>query len=216
MACSLPGTAVALQDFAPARLVGEDGSPLKATEVGTAEAMVFAYPYAGVPCFLINLGAKRAHAHGLTSSDDGGYTNPPGVGRAGNLVAFVAICTHQLTYPTPSISYLRYASTASELATAPGRIVCCAHGSVFDPAEGGQKISGPAPNPLLPVRLAYDPANDGLTATGTVGEKFLQRFFQNYKAELIERFGPGGYRQQVTGTTTAIALGRYSRRVPAC
>lgn len=213
---SLPGFAGPLADFAPATLVREDGSPLKASDVGTDEAMVFAYPYRGIPCFLINLADRTPRARELTSPDGDAYTNPEGVGRGRRLVAFVAICTHQLSYPTPQTSVLRYAASGSALAGNPGRIVCCAHGSVFDPADGARKVSGPAPGPLVPVRLAHDPASDGLTATGTVDEKFFQRFFDAYKGDLIERFGPGVYRQEVGQTTQAVPLSRYSSLVATC
>lgn len=205
-----------IEDFAPAKLVKEDGSPLKASEIGAGEAMVFAYPFNGIPCYLINLGDKTGHAVPLASTEDGDYTSPMGVGKNSNLVAFVAICTHQLSYPLPQISYLRYAATGSELAGSPGKIVCCAHGSVYDPAQGAKKVSGPAPSALLPVRLAYDPATDTLTATGAVGQNFFQRFFKNFKGDLIERFGPGNYRQEVGETTKTVPLSKYSAIVPAC
>lgn len=208
--------AAPIEDYASIALVHPDGAPLKASEVGTDEALVFAYPLKGIPCYLINLGDRVATTRTFTSPDDGDYTNPPGVGPKGNLVAFVAICTHQLSYPTPVASYLRYAAAASDLGGGPGRIVCCAHGSVYDPAQGGVRVSGPAPNPLMPVHLAWDAASDELTATGAVGRRFFERFFKNFKGELIERHGPGAYRQEVEGTTTAIPLSEYSQLVPDC
>lgn len=211
-----PALAGPIESFAPARLVKGDGSPLKASDVGTDEALVFAYPYEGIPCFLINLGAQHPQSLNLASPDDGDYTSPAGVGNAGSLIAFVAICTHQLSYPKPDISVIRYAASDSALAHAPSRIVCCAHGSVFSPANGGQHVAGPARNPLQPVQLAYDPATDGLTATGAVGEKFFQRFFDAYKSDLIERFGPGKYRRPVDNTSKAIPLSQYSKVVSDC
>lgn len=216
LAPGLAAWAGPIADYAPARLVGEGGLPLKAAEVGADEALVFAYPYVGIPCYLINLGARRVRVQERVSPDDGAYRNPQGVGQAANLVAFIAVCTHQMSYPTPEASYLRYAASGSTLAGAPGRIVCCAHGSIFDPADGAQKVAGPAPNPLLPVRLAHDPQSDGLSATGTIGENFFKRFFATYKADLIERFGPGGYRQPVAAETLALPLSRYARLVSDC
>lgn len=216
LASSLRGFAGELTSHAPARLVKADGTPLRAAEVGTDEAMVFAYPYAGIPCFLINLGAHRVRTDTRKSPDDGDYVNPPGVGPQGNLVAFVAICTHQLTYPNRRLSVLRYAARGSELAGAPCRIVCCAHGSVFDPADGARRVSGPAPAALVPVRLTYDAASDGLSATGTVADKFLQRFFGVYKGELIEDFGPGAYRRSVGAQTRTVTLSEYSKLISAC
>lgn len=216
LAQGMASWAAPIEDYARIPLVHPDGSPLKASEVPPDEAMVFAYPLKGIPCYLINLGSKEATTQTLTSPDDGEYTNPPGVGPKGNLVAFVAICTHQLSYPTPVTSYLRYAASGSELGGGPGRIVCCAHGSVYDPAQGAMRVSGPTQNPLMPVRLAHDPATDELAATGAVGRKFFERFFQNFKGELIERFGPGVYRHNVEESSVAVPLSTYSRQVPAC
>ncbi len=201
---------------APARLLRADGSPLKAAGVPPDEALVFAYPYRGVPCFLIRLGTSAHPPATLVSPDDGSYACPPAVGPGARLVAFVAICPHQLSYPTPEVSVIRYASAASPVAAAPGRIVCCAHGSVYDPAAGAVRVSGPAPGPLLPVRLDYDADTDGITATGAVGDKFLARFFAAYKSELIDRFGPGGYRVPVGPTSTATPLDQYSAHVSSC
>lgn len=216
LAPGLGAWAAEVQDHPHARLVQADGSPLKASAVPTDEALVFAYPYAGVPCYLVNLGERHGSAQALTSPDEGEYTSPAGVGEDGQLVAFIAICTHQLSYPTPQVSHLRYAAHGSALAGAAGLIVCCAHGSVFDPAAGGQPVDGPAPGPLLPVRLQHDPDSDGLTATGTVADAFLQRFFDAYKGDLIDRFGPGAYRQPVGEHTEVQPLSDYARRVTSC
>lgn len=216
LAQGLAAWAGPIEDYARTALVHPDGAPLRASEVGTSEAMVFAYPLKGIPCYLINLGERKPAVRTLASPDDGEYANPEGVGPGGSLVAFVAICTHQLSYPTPQASYLRYAAAGSELAGAPGRIVCCAHGSVYDPAQGGMRVSGPSEHPLVPVRLDWDRASDGLFATGAVGRRFFERFFKTFKGELIERHGPGVYRQEVEGGAVTVPLSRYSRTVPAC
>ncbi len=202
--------------FPAAKLTNKAGVPLKGAEVPVGEAQVFAYPVAGVPCFLINLGDKPSQSNVALKSDDGDYTWQGGVGPKGQFVAFVAICTHQLSYPQPEVSYLRYAASGSELAGGPGRIVCCAHGSVFDPAEGSKVVSGPAPMPLLPVSLVYDPVSDELSADGIMGMEFVKRFFKSYKADLNARFGPGGYRQEVGAKTACVPLSEYSSVVPAC
>jgi len=202
--------------FPPAKLTNKIGIPLKTTEIPTGEAMVFAYPVAGVPCFLINLGDKTSKANPKLAGEKDEYDWAGGVGPNGNIVAFVAICTHQMSYPQPEVSYMRYAAEGSELAGAPGRIVCCAHASVFDPAEGARPVTGPATFPLLPVRLAYDPVSDELSADGILGMDYIRRFFKTYKGDLNARYGPGGYRQPVEGKTIALPLSKYSEIVPAC
>lgn len=208
--------AAGTQRYDAARLVHVDGSPLKSADVPLDEAMVFAYPYRGVPCFLINLGDRRPRTERRSSPEDGDYMNPAGVGREGNLVAFVAICTHQSSYPRQPISVIRYETSGSALAGRPGQIVCCAHGSVFDPADGAQRVAGPAMYPLLPVELAWDPATDGLQAVGTVAETYLERFFKAFRPELIDGYGPGGYRQPVGEAVRAVRLSEYSAVVSTC
>ena len=57
---------------------------------------------------------------------------------------------------------------------------------------GAKVVIGPAPMPLMPVRLVYDPGTDELSADGIMGMAYIKRFFTTYKADLIARFGPGG------------------------
>lgn len=202
--------------FPAAKLTNKIGIPLKATEIPTNEAMVFSYPVAGVPCFLINLGDKSGQATPGLDREGDKYNWAGGVGPHGQFVAFVAICTHQMSYPQQEVSYLRFADDGSELAGGPKRIVCCAHASVFDPSKGASVVSGPATFPLLPIRLAYDPVSDELSADGIMGMDFIKRFFSIYKRDLIAKYGPGGYRQPIEGKTIAMPLSQYSEAVPAC
>lgn len=202
--------------FPAAKLVNKIGIPLKASEIPTNEALVFSYPVAGVPCFLINLGKDSGKTMAKMAGESEAYDYAGGVGPHGQYVAFVAICTHQMSYPQQEVSYLRFAAEGSEIAGAPKRIVCCAHASVFDPAQGAKPLSGPATFPLLPVRLIYDPVSDELAADGVMGMDFIKRFFGTYKRELIAKYGPGGYRQPIEGKTIALPLSQYSEAVPAC
>ncbi|MCE5233893.1 MAG: Rieske (2Fe-2S) protein [Mizugakiibacter sp.] len=203
-----PSLADGIQDYPGAKLVDAQGAPLKASELATDQAYLFHYPFNGVPCFLINLGKAGA--------DDGRHARPGGAGTSGRLVSYVAICTHQLSYPNRATSVIRYAAEGSELAGKPGMIVCCAHGSVFDPSAGARKVSGPAEQPLVAVRLQHDPSDDSLSATGIAGSELIGRFFNAYKADLIAQYGPGVYRQSVGDTATAVPLDSYSGVVPRC
>ncbi|NWG87262.1 MAG: Rieske 2Fe-2S domain-containing protein [Hydrogenophilaceae bacterium] len=204
------------EPFPAAKLTNKIGIPLKASEIPTNEALVFSYPMAGIPCFLINLGKNSGKAIANLAGENEPYDYAGGVGPEGQYVAFVAICTHQMSYPQEEVSYLRFAAEGSEIAGAPQRIVCCAHASVFDPAQGGKPISGPATFPLLPVHLSYDPVSDELVADGIMGRDFIKRFFTTYKRELIAKYGPGGYRLPIEGKAAALPLSQYSAAVPAC
>jgi Rieske Fe-S protein len=58
---------------------------------------------------------------------------------SGDFVAYSAVCTHQ----------------ACTVAYQKGRLACPCHGSVFDPANGAEVVSGPAQSPLeeIPVEV---------------------------------------------------------------
>ena len=188
-------------DFPPVRLTDAKGVPLKAAAVTSQEAYVFHYPYRSLPCFLINLG-KRAAASG-------------GAGKGKNIVAYVAVCSHQLSFPEKELSVIRYTAKKSEFAD-PGMIVCCAHGSVFDPADGAKRLRGESSEPLVAVRLKHDPASDGLYATGLSGMDVIDRFYTINKRRFIAEYGPGVYREAVGDSSPAILLSKHSALISAC
>lgn len=202
-------------DFPRARLTDARGAPLKASALAKDEAYVFHFPFRSLPCFLIDLG-KPAPSQQELNSESGSYTWPGGVGKDKSLVAYVAVCTHQLAYAAKDGSQIRYAAGNSALAGRPGTIVCCAHASVFDPATGAQRVHGEARDPLLPVRLEIDPADDGLYASGLAGIQLVERFFTTYKRELISEYGPGVYREPVADRTAAVPLSKYAASVGDC
>lgn len=208
-------SAVSMRDCPPAKLVDANGVPLRASSLTRAQAYVFHYPFRAVPCFLIKLGQARV-AGPLTDGEGGDRRLAGDAGERHQLVSYVAVCTHQLSYASTAASVIRYAADDSELAGTPGMIVCCAHGSVFDPAAGARMVSGPADQPLIPIRLEFDPLDDSVTATGIGESTLIDRFFAAYKSDLIVEYGPGAYRQPVGETTTAMLLDQFSAIVPSC
>ena len=60
--------------------------------------------------------------------------------QSGDFVAYSAICTHQ----------------GCTVAYQDGQLACPCHGSVFDPANGGAVVNGPAQTPLpeIPVKVS--------------------------------------------------------------
>ena len=60
--------------------------------------------------------------------------------RGGDLVAYTAVCSHE----------------GCTVAYKDGRLVCPCHGSVFDPANNGRVVRGPARLPLRKVRIAVE------------------------------------------------------------
>ena len=57
---------------------------------------------------------------------------------SGDFVAYSAICTHQQC----TVAYKN------------GQLACPCHGSVFDPADGGAVVNGPAQTPLAEIPVA--------------------------------------------------------------
>ncbi len=53
--------------YSRARLIDAEGAPIRAKEVPVERNLIFLYPYASTPCFLLNLGrpAKAAARLGL-------------------------------------------------------------------------------------------------------------------------------------------------------
>jgi arsenite oxidase small subunit len=204
------------KDYAKVKLVGADGNPLKASSLDQKEAYFFNYPFAGIPCLLISLPAAAPAGAALKTEAGEDYTFQGGVGPNKNVVAYMAVCTHQLAYPKKSGSQISYIPGNSETAERATVITCCAHNSAFDPAEGGKVLTGKASQPLPAVRLEHDAATDELYATGMYGADLIEDFFKAYKRKLNQELGFGKYKEEVKDTAQAILLSKYSEEVDAC
>src|SRR5574342_642517 len=155
--------------YARARLVGPDGKPLRARELPANRNFIFHYPYAGTPCFLLNLGKPAKASAELKTAEARTYQWPGGVGAQHSIVAYSAICAHRLTYPTREISFISYRDEKSAGSRFAHVIHCCSEHSQYDPAQGAKVLAGPAPQPLAAILLDYDPGLDEVYAVGTLG-----------------------------------------------
>ena len=170
--------------YSRARLIGASGAPLKAAGLPVDRNLIFHYPFSTTPCFLLNLGRPaKASAHLLTA-DRRSYEWHGGVGPRHSIVAYSAICAHQLAYPTRDISFISYRTEKSERNRLGNVIHCCAEHSQYDPAEGARVLAGPAPQPLAAILLEHDAKSDELTAVGTLGGEMFNQFFAKYEAKL--------------------------------
>ena len=201
--------------YAKAKLVDEKGAPLRASEVPADRNLIFHYPYAGTPCFLLNLGrAVRARAS-LKTADQTPYEWSGGVGPQRSIVAYSAICAHKLTHPTRDISFISYRAEKSARNKFAGVIHCCSEHSQYDPAEGGKVLAGPAPQPLAAILLEWDSSKDEIFAVGTLGGEMFRDFFDKFEFKLALEHG-GSPRQQVTGTCVVQALENYCKQQVKC
>jgi Rieske Fe-S protein len=215
-ATGTPGLAA---DAAPsyyvrARLVDAGGAPLKASRLPAERNLIFHYPFSTTPCFLLNLGRPaKASAH-LATADRRSYEWTGGVGPQRSIVAYSAICAHQLAYPTKEISFISY-RTEKSVRNRFGHVIhCCAEHSQYDPAEGARVLAGPAPQPLAAILLDYEPASDGLAAVGTLGGELFNQFFAKYEQKLALEGSRA--REPTEATCKVVELENYCRQQVKC
>lgn len=197
-----------------ALLVDEQGQPLKAARLKVHTNYVFHYPFEATPVFLLDLG-KPAAPQSLTTRNREAYAWPGGVGPRQSLVAFSAICAHQLVYPTRDVSFISFRKTRAQRGVQDQLIHCCADHSQYDPARGAQVLSGPAPQPLCAVLLAHDAKADTLTAYATLGGELFDEFFRKYEMKLSLDVGPKA-KQAVQGQAAVRELEKFCRNPIQC
>ena len=202
------------KEYARVLLVDERGDPLKAAALKPQTNYVFNYPFEATPVFLLDLG-KAVAPNTLTTEDRQAYVWPGGVGRQHSVVAFSAICAHQLVYPTHDVSFISFRKTRAQRGVQDGLIHCCAEHSQYDPARGAEVLSGPARQPLCAVLLQHDPATDSLAAYGTLGGELFDRFFEKYALKLSLDVGPKAH-NAVAGQAVVRELDRYCKNPIQC
>src|SRR5690349_5154666 len=175
--------------YSRSRLVDGKGTPILGKSIPPERNLIFNYPYAATPCFLLNLGRPAAAATHLQTADKQSYAWHGGVGAARSIVAYSAICAHKLTYPTREISFISFRSERSARNKFGSVIHCCSEHSQYDPAEGARVVAGPAPQPLAAVLLDWNAATDEIHAVGTLGGEMFNEFFEKYAFRLQMEHG---------------------------
>ena len=199
-ASAAAGTAPALaadaqpRRYAKSRLVDEKGNPLLAKAIPANRNLIFHYPFASTPSFLLNLGKPAKASAQLKTADNQPYEWQGGVGPEHSLVAYSAICAHKLTYPTRDISFISYRPGKSAANKFSSVIHCCSEHSQYDPAEGARVVAGPAPQPLAAILLEHDAQSDELHAVGTLGGELFNEFFSKYELKLAMEHGGAAHR----------------------
>jgi len=201
--------------YARVRLVGENGEPLRAKQIPANRNLIFHYPYASTPCFLLNLGRPARAAALLKTADGKPYEWRGGVGAQRSIVAYSAICAHKLSYPTRDISFISFRADKTRGNRHANVIHCCSEHSQYDPAEGGRVLAGPAPQPLAAILLEHDAASDELTAVGTLGGEMFNEFFAKYEFRLALDNG-GAPKRPVSGNAVVTELENYCKQQVKC
>ena len=199
--------------YGKVKLVDDRGAPLRAKSIPVNRNLIFHYPFAATPCFLLNLGKPVKPAQLKTETGEA-YEWNGGVGAARSVVAYSAICAHRMTYPTKDISFISFRSETSARNRIANVIHCCSEHSQYDPAQGARVVAGPAPQPLASILLEHDSKTDELFAVGTLGGEMFAQFFDKFGFKL--QLEHGAPRAAVAGTCVVQELENYCKQQVKC
>lgn len=185
------------------KLTDATGAPLKASKLGKDQALLFHYPHQATPAYIVNLGAAVPGKQ-LAEGQFAG-----GVGKDKSIVAFLAICPHQLTFAKWDYNMIDYYAKDQT-------IYCCSHSSTFELKEGATpKAGSAAQQSLVSVLLEHDSATDELYATGIMGPEILETFFKRHKRDLRGKYKSSKNAKAMVTEAKAVPIGEYSKQV-AC
>ncbi|ASJ75107.1 hypothetical protein [Granulosicoccus antarcticus] len=198
--------------YPTSRLIYEDDSSVTLASLQTGRAYIFGYPYLTTPCFLMRLG-KSAPARGSW---------PGGLDTDQSVVAFSAICSHKMSHPAKPISHIAYRpepivfhDSNGERQTRDGLVSCCSERSVYDPAAGGEVLSGPAPAPLAAIALSHDDSGN-LSATGSFGPDQYEQFLTKFGFRLAMEYGVTDVRQRAAERIVVVPAEEFSTQQVLC
>ena len=195
------------------------GQPVRASSLEVGETYLFHYPFIATPCFLIDLGRPVESETSLHTED----VWQGGVGPNRSVVAFSAICAHRMTHPAKSVSFINYRhqevtfrNSQDQVEQRSGVIYCCSENSVYDPAEGGRVLGGPAPQPLAAIALDYDAQQDSFFSTGTIGGEMFEKYFGKFGERLVLEHGRTDIDSKILGSTGLVKLSDFTDNQITC
>lgn len=199
------------QTFEKVQLKDDKGNPLKASKLVKEENYLFMYPHAATPAIMVDLPEPTEKDIKLKAEDGTEYIYKSGVGAKGTIVAFSAICAHQLTHPQKAMSMFQYVPTTGKTLAydKPGIFVCSSHLAAYDPKQGGKCVSGPANQGLASIVLEID-KEDNIWAVAVLGPNKFQEFFDAFKKEHKAEFGRRGAKKLIATEAKVVPLKNYS------
>ncbi len=199
------------QPYTSSALVYDDDSPVTVDSLAPGVSCVFSYPYVTTPCFVVRLRESAIAKDGWQG----------GVGDDRSVVAFSAICSHKMSHPAKPISHINFRDEKISFFNDGKKIEqsqvisCCSERSVYDPANAGAVLSGPAPVPLASIALEL--SDDGqIIAVGSVGPNQYERFLDMFGFRLAMEYGVSDVRARVGEKTLATLAERFSSQQIRC
>ncbi|MDY0232574.1 MAG: Rieske 2Fe-2S domain-containing protein [Sulfurimonas sp.] len=203
------------ESYERVQLLNADGVAIKLADLKKETNYIFQYPYIGTPTMLLDLEDSTAKDVRLKSDDGEEYIWKGGVGKDRTVVAYSAICSHQLAHPTPDDSFLQYVQKDKKTMACDhgGVVVCSSHLSSFEAKEGCKNISGPASAPLAAVVLEIAD-DDTIYAVGVLGGDKFHEYFKAYKPEFKKYYGNARQaKKKVTKSATMVELTQYTKEI---
>ena len=199
------------QAFEKVQLKDADGKAMKASTLVKEENYFFMYPHAATPAIMVDLMEPADKGVKLKAEDGTEYIYTGGVGAKGTIVAFSAICAHQLTHPQKAMSMFQYVPTTGKTLAyeKPGVFVCSSHLAAYDPKQGGKVVGGPANQGLASIVLEID-ADDNIWAVAVLGPDKFQEFFSAFKKDHKAEFGRRGAKKLMKTEAKVQPLTSYS------
>ena len=196
------------------QLKDAEGNPLKASSLVEEENYVFMYPHAATPAIMVNLKEAASKDIKLKAEDGTEYIYRGGVGAKGTIVAYSAICAHQMTRPTKEMAMFQYVpSTGKTLAyETAGVFVCSSHLAAYDANEGGKVLGGPATQGLASIILEID-ADDNIWAVAVLGPDKFEEFFDAFKQELKAEHGRRGAKKLIKDEAKVQTLKNFTAEI---
>ena len=198
--------------FPKSKLMYQDKTPVTLASLQTGVSHVFSYPYVTTPCFLVR----------LTRSAPGNGSWPGGLDTEQSVVAFSAICSHKMSHPAKPISHISYREQEvtfydanGQSQTRDGVISCCSERSVYDPANLGEVLAGPAPSPLAAIALSAD-ENGQISAIGSYGDDQYERFLSKFGFRLAMEYGVTDIRARAGAECTVQRADEFSAQQVLC
>jgi Rieske Fe-S protein len=202
------------QPFERAQLKDAEGNPLKSKALVKEENYVFMYPHAATPAIMVDLPEPTQKDIKLKAEDGTEYIYKGGVGAKGTIVAYSAICQHQLTHPTASMTMFQYVPTTGKTLAydKAGVFVCTSHLAAYDPNQGGKVVGGPAKEGLASIILEID-ADDNIWAVAVLGPAKFQDFFDAFKQQLKKDYGRRGAKKLVKDEVKVQKLVNFTKEI---
>lgn len=199
------------QTFEKVQLKDAEGNPLKSTKLVKEENYVFMYPHAATPAIMVDLPEPTEKDIKLKAEDGTEYLFKGGTGAKGTIVAYSAICAHQLTHPQKAMSMFQYVPTTGKTLAydKPGVFVCSSHLAAYDPRKGGKSVGGPSNQGLAQIVLEID-KDDHIWAVAVLGPDKFQDFFDAFKQEHKAEFGRRGAKKLMETEAKVKTLKNFS------